>query len=103
MGYCERGFRAFDTLLRLCHSMVVECPCAEGCPSCVGLPNLRPAIHSDLDLMRGYPIPSKPATIALASVLLDEHVCPIVTSTHSPTEMSLPACDRQGERRPAVA
>ena len=52
--------------------MVAECPCDEGCPSCVGLPNLRPAIHSDPDLMRGYPMPNKGATVRLLELLRGE-------------------------------
>ena len=49
--------------------MVRDCPCDEGCPSCVGLPNLRPAIHSDPDLSRGYPMPNKAATVELLELL----------------------------------
>lgn len=62
LGYSERGFQDIDKLLEICHRMVADCPCQGGCPSCVGLPNLRPAIHSDPDLTRGYPIPDKKAT-----------------------------------------
>jgi DEAD/DEAH box helicase domain-containing protein len=72
LGYCEKGFQQLATLLEICHQMVSECPCEEGCPSCVGLPNLRPAIHSDPDLTRGYPIPNKQATQLLLALLLDD-------------------------------
>jgi DEAD/DEAH box helicase domain-containing protein len=69
LGYCEQGFRHMRNLLAICHEMVSGCPCEDGCPSCVGLPNLRPAIHSDPDLTRGYPIPNKTATIRLLELL----------------------------------
>ena len=69
LGYCEKGFHNISGLLDLCFEMVGQCPCADGCPSCVGLPNLRPAIHSDPDLMRGYPIPNKQATVRLLELL----------------------------------
>ena len=49
--------------------MIAECNCEDGCPSCVGLPNLRPAIHSDPDLMRDYPLPEKKATQRLLELL----------------------------------
>ena len=51
--------------------MVADCDCEDGCPSCVGLPNLRPAIHSDPDLLRGYPIPNKQAAQVMLEMLLN--------------------------------
>lgn len=74
LGYSEKGFHLIHDLLRICQEMVAECPCEEGCPSCVGLPNLRPAIHSDPDLMRGYPMPNKAATIQLLEFLRGERL-----------------------------
>ncbi|MFW6171102.1 MAG: Zn-binding domain-containing protein [Planctomycetota bacterium] len=81
LGYSERGYSELETLLKICQEMVVECECDEGCPSCVGLPNLRPAMHSDPDLMRGYPIPDKAATIHLLS-LLCAHAPPVLEQAH---------------------
>jgi DEAD/DEAH box helicase domain-containing protein len=72
LGYCERGFAQIQQVLAICLEMVRDCPCEDGCPSCVGLPNLRPAIHSDPDLTRGPPIPNKLATIRLLELLCDE-------------------------------
>ncbi len=69
LGYCERAVHSITDLLGICQEMVAGCPCTDGCPSCVGLPNLRPAIHSDPDLTRGYPIPNKQSTIRLLEVL----------------------------------
>ena len=72
LGYCEKGFENYEQMLAVCHEMVRDCPCEDGCPSCVGLPNLRPAIHSDPDLSRGYPMPNKAATRALLEMLCAE-------------------------------
>ena len=72
LGYCEKGYRNIGEVLAVCRQMVEDCQCADGCPSCVGLPNLRPAIHSDPDLMRGYPMPDKQATIRLLELLTEE-------------------------------
>lgn len=69
LGYSEKGFRRHEQLLTLCLDMAAACPCDDGCPSCVGLPNLRPAIHSDPDLTRGHPMPDKQATIRLLELL----------------------------------
>lgn len=71
LGYCQKGFEYMPRLLEICLEMVADCPCDEGCPSCVGLPNLRPAIHSDPDLTRGHPIPNKRATRRLLELLLE--------------------------------
>ena len=69
LGYSEKGFARINDLLAICREMVATCPCEEGCPSCVGLPNLRPAIHSDPDLTRGNPMPDKGATLLLLDLL----------------------------------
>jgi hypothetical protein len=42
----------------------------------VGLPNLRPAIHSDPDLTRGHPMPNKLATIRLLELLIGDKIDP---------------------------
>lgn len=76
LGYAERGFRNARQLLGVCLDMVAGCPCDEGCPSCVGLPNLRPAIHSDPDLTKGHPMPNKRATLRLLELLLDASEAP---------------------------
>jgi DEAD/DEAH box helicase domain-containing protein len=70
LGYCERGYHRLGELLELTLEIVLHCECVEGCPACVGLPNLRPAIHSDPDLSRGYPVPSKQATLELIALLM---------------------------------
>jgi DEAD/DEAH box helicase domain-containing protein len=71
LGYCERGFAQMRQVLAICLEMVRDCPCEDGCPSCVGMPNLRPAIHSDPDLTRGHPMPNKLATVRLLELLCE--------------------------------
>jgi DEAD/DEAH box helicase domain-containing protein len=70
LGYAERGYALVEELIRAALRMVEECPCELGCPSCVGLPVLRPAQQQDYDLHGGWPIPSKAATEALVRRLL---------------------------------
>ena len=69
LGYCEKGFSRIEQLLEMSRELVASCPCDAGCPSCVGLPNHRPAIHSDVDLTRGHPMPDKQATQLLLELL----------------------------------
>lgn len=54
--------------------LIRDCPCDAGCPSCVGLPVLRPAIHQDPDAMQGFPIPDKAAALALLEAVVIEAV-----------------------------
>jgi DEAD/DEAH box helicase domain-containing protein len=69
LGYAEKGFARIVDLLAICREMVEGCTCGSGCPSCVGLPNLWPAIHSDPDLTRDQPMPDKAATMRLLELL----------------------------------
>ena len=86
LGYSEKGFQFVDQLLAICRDMVASCPCDAGCPSCVGLPNLRPAIHSDPDLTRGHPMPNKQATLRLVELL-----CGGAASPAAPLRAASPA------------
>ena len=70
LGFAEKGYESVGELLEMCRRLVKECTCESGCPSCVGLANLRPPIHQDPDLTYGYAIPSKEATAALLDRLL---------------------------------
>ena len=68
LGFSERGFEAVGEMFEVVYGMLTGCECRQGCPSCVGLPNLRPPIHQDPDVAGGWPIPSKDA----ARILLRE-------------------------------
>lgn len=65
MGFCQQGFELVEAWLAMAKELVTDCPCNHGCPSCVGIPFLRPPIHHDPDLHGGYPVPSKAGTLAL--------------------------------------
>jgi DEAD/DEAH box helicase domain-containing protein len=38
IGITRRGYHAFETLVSNAYSLVTECPCESGCPSCVQSP-----------------------------------------------------------------
>ncbi|MFA5864297.1 MAG: DEAD/DEAH box helicase [Phycisphaerae bacterium] len=65
LGFARRGFESFTELLRLAEQILKECSCETGCPSCVGLPQLRPPLHQDPGLEMGMEIPDKQATAFL--------------------------------------
>ena len=70
LGFAQKGYELTDTWLQMCAEIVRSCPCREGCPSCVGLANLRPAIHGDPDLGNtSSPVPDKNAALLLLYLL----------------------------------
>jgi len=70
LGYAERGQAIAEELVASALRLLEDCPCEIGCPSCVGLPILRPAQQQDYDLNGGWPIPNKAATAALVRRML---------------------------------
>ena len=38
LGYSEKGYQRLASLLELCWEMVADCPCEDGCPSCIQSP-----------------------------------------------------------------
>jgi DEAD/DEAH box helicase domain-containing protein len=71
LGFCEKAYGLLPEILRGALQMIEECPCADGCPSCVGLPILKPAQHQDPDPGHGYPIPDKEAAMLLLRRILE--------------------------------
>ena len=70
LGFSEKGYGLYESLMEECLATISTCPCEEGCPSCVGLPVTQPAQQMDPDLGRGYPIPDKEAALVLLHHLL---------------------------------
>jgi DEAD/DEAH box helicase domain-containing protein len=65
LGLAETGYSLAEKVLTKCLELIQECPCENGCPSCVGAPVTRPPQHSDPDLFSGRTIPDKAAALAL--------------------------------------
>ena len=72
LGFVETGYRMIGDLLRGCLELVEECDCADGCPSCVGLPVLRPPIQQDPEVGGTWPIPDKESARLLLNAMLRE-------------------------------
>lgn len=70
MGFSEKGYEMIDRLMNACFQMITECGCEDGCPSCVGISTLRPAIHTDPDVFGSFPIPDKEAALMLIHEML---------------------------------
>ena len=74
LGFAEKGYQLFESLMEQCLTTIESCPCEEGCPSCVGLTVTQPAQQMDPDLGRGYPIPDKAAAVVVLSHMLGREV-----------------------------
>jgi DEAD/DEAH box helicase domain-containing protein len=75
LGFVEHAFRRPSEIFASCRELVGECPCGSGCPSCVGLPVLRPAQHQDPEVGGAWPIPDKEAArLILHALVPDESV-----------------------------
>jgi DEAD/DEAH box helicase domain-containing protein len=65
LGFSEQGFARIDELIVAALDHLRACSCDAGCPSCVGLPVLRPAQQQDPDLSHARAVPGKDAARAL--------------------------------------
>ena len=74
LGFAEKGFEMAEEVLRSCLEMLEECECEAGCPSCVGAPILRPAIHTDPDVFGAFPIPDKSAALVMLRKMVSSQV-----------------------------
>jgi len=61
LGFSEQGYARIEELAAASLEHLEECPCQIGCPSCVGLPLLRPAQQQDPDLAHARAVPNKEA------------------------------------------
>jgi len=69
MGYAERCADAMDKLVQAVHEVISNCPCADGCPSCVGA--ALPAFAlTDIDSGTRGRIPDKQAALVITHDLL---------------------------------
>ena len=69
LGFVEHAFRRPADVFEAARALVTECPCETGCPSCVGLPVLRPAQHQDPEVGGAWPIPDKEAARQILDLL----------------------------------
>ena len=70
LGYSRVGFDEMEKLLGACLDILSSCPCAGGCPACVGLPAIAPGRQEDPDLSPDFAIPGKEAAQVLLELLL---------------------------------
>lgn len=69
LGYAQRAFHDFETMLASALRLIEGCPCEDGCPSCVGSP-LPSSFHQDPDAFSKGRIPDKEAALILLHAAL---------------------------------
>lgn len=69
LGYAEHAYYKIEEVLAAVAELIAGCECAEGCPSCVGVPVFTPNQVTDPDLRRGHTLPNKEAALILARAL----------------------------------
>ena len=70
IGYAARCLERIDELMRTIHTVIKDCRCPDGCPSCVGSA-IPPFAQTDLDSAVRGRIPSKDGARQLLDQLLD--------------------------------
>lgn len=69
VGFAQRGYELVGDLMTACLSVVEECRCEDGCPSCVGAP-VPPYAQQDPDASTRGRIPDKEAALVILYDLL---------------------------------
>lgn len=75
MGYARRCLDCVGEMLQTAYTVIRECPCEDGCPSCVGS-GLPAYATTDLDSVTRGRFASKQAAIALLELLCEEGLPP---------------------------
>jgi DEAD/DEAH box helicase domain-containing protein len=69
LGFALKAYELIDEIMRACLELIDNCPCKDGCPSCVGSP-LPPYSHLDPDVGARGLIPDKESARSILHYLL---------------------------------
>jgi DEAD/DEAH box helicase domain-containing protein len=71
LGFSEKGYGMAEEMLDRAYKLIKECPCEDGCPSCVAPTNVRAPVQHDPDSWSfGWDMPDKQSAIALLDRIL---------------------------------
>jgi DEAD/DEAH box helicase domain-containing protein len=71
LGFSEKGFEMAEEMIQKAYRLIEECPCEDGCPSCVAPTSVRAPVHHDPDSWaRGWNIPDKESALTLLRRIL---------------------------------
>jgi len=69
LGFAEKSYELLDQIMERCLELISECPCEDGCPSCVGSPS-RSWSYFDADSESRERIPDKEAALIILHDML---------------------------------
>ena len=71
LGFSEKGYEMAEEMMEKAHKLIEECPCENGCPSCVAPTNVRAPIQHDPDSWAaGWSMPDKQSALTLLRRIL---------------------------------
>ncbi len=71
LGFSEKGYEMMEGMMEQAYKLIKECPCEEGCPSCVAPTNVRAPVQHDPDSWEPvWNMPDKQSALELLSRIL---------------------------------
>ena len=97
VGYAEKIFEVFERAMELCLTVIRECPCQAGCPSCV--PSLPPGVEdTELEQLLVESNASVACTTSLLETMLTgKTILPAVTQHEIPPQHRIDAPEEDAE------
>lgn len=80
VGFAQKGYRMIEEVMEACLNLIENCPCANGCPSCVGSP-IPPYAQQDPDGTPRGKIPHKDTALIILHAMLERPAYVPRTST----------------------
>jgi DEAD/DEAH box helicase domain-containing protein len=71
VGYAQNSYKMIDEVMEACLNLIERCPCADGCPSCVGSP-IPPYAQQDPDATPRGRIPDKETALIILHEMLEK-------------------------------
>lgn len=73
LGFSEKGYGMAEEMMERAYELIRECPCDEGCPSCVAPTSARAPVQHDPDSWNfGWSMPDKESALTLLNRILDD-------------------------------
>jgi len=71
VGFAQKAYKMIDEVMEACLNLIQNCPCEDGCPSCVGSP-IPPYAQNDPDATSRGRIPDKDTALIILHNLLEK-------------------------------